>query len=113
MVGVVGITQRATITAARMVAAAQRYLERLDDARRKATRFAFEDQERFRWNYRPERVLHRRGDVLARGCAPDRRRRRLSRRRRSGCWIPASAPGRLTALAQIMALEDYLREQDG
>ena len=54
MVGVVDATQRAPATAARMAEAAKRYLDSLDDARRKATQFAFEDQERYRWNYRPD-----------------------------------------------------------
>ena len=54
MVGVVDVAQRAPATASRMAKAAQRYLDSLDDARRKATQFAFEDQERFRWNYRPD-----------------------------------------------------------
>src|SRR5437870_13193700 len=46
--------QRAPVTARRMAEAAQRYLDSLDAPRRKATRFAFEDQERFQWNYRPD-----------------------------------------------------------
>jgi hypothetical protein len=37
-----------------MTDAAQRYLAALDHPRRAATRFAFEDQERYRWNYRPD-----------------------------------------------------------
>ena len=45
---------RAPATARRMADAAQRYLDSLDDARRKATSFTFEDQERYQWNYRPD-----------------------------------------------------------
>src|ERR1044072_2238379 len=54
MVAEISTTQRAPVTARRMAEAAQRYLDSLDDARRKATSFAFEDQERFRWNSRPD-----------------------------------------------------------
>lgn len=48
------VSYRAPTTARRMAAAAQRFLAGLDEPRLKATQFAFEDRERFRWNYRPD-----------------------------------------------------------
>ncbi len=44
---------RAPETAARMVAAARAFVATLDERRRAAVSFAFEDEERFRWDYRP------------------------------------------------------------
>jgi hypothetical protein len=42
------------VAARRMSAAAQTLLSVLDGPRRAAIHFAFEDQERYRWNYRPD-----------------------------------------------------------
>ncbi|HEX8966321.1 MAG TPA: DUF3500 domain-containing protein, partial [Chloroflexota bacterium] len=44
----------APATARRMADAAARFLATLDPPRRAAAAFAFDDDERYRWNYRPD-----------------------------------------------------------
>jgi hypothetical protein len=48
------VSYRAPTTARRMADAARRFLDSLDEPRRKAALFPFEDDERYRWNYRPD-----------------------------------------------------------
>jgi hypothetical protein len=48
------VSYRAPVTARQMAEAASRFLAALDDPRRKAAQFAFDDHERYRWNYRPD-----------------------------------------------------------
>ena len=111
MVGVLSAAQRAPLTASRMAEAAQRYLDALDEPRRKATRFAFEDQERFQWNYRPDgffingstfwheglRLINMTGEQLAAAMA----------------LLDSGVSARTADRArQIMALETYLRDQE-
>ena len=48
------VSYHAPATARRMAEAAERFLDSLDSGRREATTYAFEDQERYRWNYRPD-----------------------------------------------------------
>jgi hypothetical protein len=48
------VTHRVPPTARRMADAAKRFLQSLDDPRLKATRFPFDADERYRWNYRPD-----------------------------------------------------------
>ena len=48
------VSYRAPATARRMAETASRFLTSLDQPRRKAAQFVFEDHERFRWNYRPD-----------------------------------------------------------
>lgn len=48
------VSLRAPTAARRMAEAAERFLAALDPPRRKAALFRFEDQERYRWNYRPD-----------------------------------------------------------
>ena len=111
MVGVVSATQRAPVTAARMAEAAQRYLDSLDDARRKATRFAFEDQERFRWNYRPDGFFIDGSTFWHEGLrlinmTPDQQQAAMA-------LLDSGVSARTADRArQIMALESYLREQE-
>jgi hypothetical protein len=45
--------------AQRMALAAKAYLATLDHRRRDAVRFAFDDDERFRWDYRPDGIENR------------------------------------------------------
>lgn len=49
-----GAAYRAPATAQRMAQAATRFVDTLDAPRRAVARFAFADEERFRWNYRPD-----------------------------------------------------------
>ena len=48
------VSYRAPATARRMTDAAQRFLGLLDEPRLKVAQLRFEDQERYRWNYRPD-----------------------------------------------------------
>ena len=111
MVGVVDATQRAPATASRMAEAAQRYLDSLDDARRKATRFAFEDQERYRWNYRPDGFFIEGQTFWHEGLrlinmTPEQQQAAMA-------LLESGVSARTADRArQIMALESYLREQE-
>ena len=111
MVGVVDAAQRAPATASRMALAAQRYLDSLDDARRKATQFAFEDQERYRWNYRPDGFFIDGATFWHEGLrlinmTPDQQRAAMA-------LLDAGVSARTADRArQIMALEGHLREQE-
>jgi hypothetical protein len=53
----IGAPYRAPVAARRMVDAAQKLLSLLDSPRRTAVLFSFEDQERYRWNYRPDGLV--------------------------------------------------------
>lgn len=111
MVSEVGISQRAPATAARMVEAAQRFLGTLDEARRKAVLFAFEDQERFRWNYRPSGFFIEGATFWHEGL----RLINMTPEQQEGALglLDASVSARTADRARaIMALEDYLREQE-
>jgi len=111
MVAEISTTQRAPITAARMAEAAQRYLDSLDDARRKATRFAFEGQERYRWNYRPD-------GFFIEGQAFWHEGLRLinmtpAQQAAAMALLDSGVSARTADRARaIMALETYLREQE-
>ncbi len=48
------VSHHAPAVARRMADAANRFLAALDPARRAAVTYPFEDQERYRWNYRPD-----------------------------------------------------------
>src|ERR671932_74055 len=48
------VSYRAPATARRMTDAARRFLGLLDENRLKVAKLPFEDQERYRWNYRPD-----------------------------------------------------------
>src|SRR5919108_3021545 len=48
------VSYHAPVAAGRMAEAAKRFLATLDGPRLADARFAFEDQERYRWNYRPD-----------------------------------------------------------
>lgn len=50
----IGAPYRAPVAAKRMATATQKLLSALDAPRQAALLFAFEDQERYRWNYRPD-----------------------------------------------------------
>ncbi len=49
-----GVSMSAPATARRMTEAASRFLATLDPSRVAAAKFAFADNERYRWNYRPD-----------------------------------------------------------
>jgi len=107
----VSIEQRAPATARRMAEAAQRYLDSLDEARRQATQFAFEDQERYRWNYRPDGFFIDGSTFWHEGLrlinmTPDQQQAAMA-------LLDAGVSARTADRArQIMALESYLREQE-
>lgn len=111
MVADVGIAQRAPLTAARMAEAARRYLDALDEPRRRATRFAFEDQERFRWNYRPDGFFWEGATFWHEGLrlinmTPAQQQAALA-------LLDSGVSARTADRARaIMALESYLREQE-
>ncbi|MCC7371518.1 MAG: DUF3500 domain-containing protein [Chloroflexi bacterium] len=111
MVAEVGVTHRAPRTAASMAAAAQRFLGSLDEPRRKATQFAFEDQERFRWNYRPDGFFIDGATFWHEGLrlinmTPEQQQAALA-------LLDAGVSARTAARARaIMSLETYLREQE-
>jgi hypothetical protein len=102
---------RAPVTARRMAEAAQRYLDSLDAPRRKATTFAFEDQERFRWNYRPDGFFIDGATFWHEGLrlinmTPDQQQAALA-------LLDSGVSARTADRARaIMALETYLREQE-
>ena len=111
MVAEVSTTRRAPATAARMAEAAQRYLDSLDDARRKATQFAFEDQERFRWNYRPDGFFIDGATFWHEGL---RLINMTAAQQQAALALLDSGVSARTAdrARAIMALESYLREQE-
>ena len=102
---------RAPATAQRMAEAALRFLDALDEPRRKAVQFAFEDQERFRWNYRPDgfdwggSTFWHEGLRLI-NMTPDQQQAALA-------LLDSGVSARTADRARaIMALESYLREQE-
>ena len=111
MVEVLSAAQHAPATARRMTEAAQRYLAALDEPRRKATRFAFEDQERFRWNYRPDGFFIDGATFWHEGLrlinmTPDQQQAAMA-------LLDSGVSARTADRARaIMALETYLREQE-
>jgi hypothetical protein len=111
MVAEISTTQRAPITAARTAEAARRYLESLDEPRRRATQFAFEDQERFRWNYRPDGFVWDGSTFWHEGLrlinmTPAQQQAALA-------LLDSGVSARIADRARaIMALESYLREQE-
>jgi hypothetical protein len=111
MVAEISTTRRAPITAAKMAEAAQRYLASLDEPRRKATRFAFEDQERYRWNYRPDGFFIEGATFWHEGLrlinmTPEQQQAAMA-------LLDSGVSARTADRARaIMALEDYLREQE-
>lgn len=111
MVAEVSTTQRAPATAARMAEAALRYLDSLDEPRRKATQFAFEDRERFRWNYRPDGFFIDGATFWHEGLrlinmTPPQQQAALA-------LLDSGVSARTADRARaIMALESYLREQE-
>src|SRR5438093_9005575 len=48
------VSYHAPVAAGRMAEAAKRFLATLDAPRLAQAQFAFEDHERYRWNYRPD-----------------------------------------------------------
>jgi hypothetical protein len=104
-------TQRAPATARRMAEAAQRFLDALDGARRQAVQYAFEDQERYRWNYRPDGFFLDGATVWHEGLrlinmTPPQQQAALG-------LLDSGVSARTADRArQIMALESYLREQE-
>jgi hypothetical protein len=95
----------------RMTEAAIAFLRALDGPRRSAVSFAFEDQERFRWNYRPDGLVWEGDTIWHEGLrlvnmTVDQQRAALALLD-SGL----SARGRERARA-IMALETQLRESE-
>jgi Protein of unknown function (DUF3500) len=111
MVGVVSAAQRAPVAALRMAEAAQRYLESLDEPRRRATQFAFEDQERFRWNYRPDGFFI---DGITFWHEGLRLINMTRDQQQAALALLDSGVSTRTAdrARQIMALENHLREQE-
>ncbi|MGE3272592.1 MAG: DUF3500 domain-containing protein [Chloroflexota bacterium] len=111
MVAEISTTQRAPATAARMAEAARRYLASLDEPRRKATQFAFEDQERYRWNYRPDGFFIDGATFWHEGLrlinmTPAQQQAALA-------LLDSGVSARTADRARaIMALESYLREQE-
>ena len=111
MVGVVSAAQRAPVTARRMAEAAQRYLESLDEPRRRATQFAFEDQERFRWNYRPDGFFIDGITFWHEGLRLINMTR--DQQQAAMALLDSGVSARTADRArQIMALESHLREQE-
>ena len=102
---------RAPAAAKRMAEAAQELLSVLDGPRRSAVLFAFEDQERYRWDYRPDGVEWKCRTIWHEGLrlvnmTPDQQRAALALLE-SGL----SAHG-IDRVRAIMALERNLRETE-
>src|SRR5215212_460982 len=104
-------TQRAPTTARRTAEAAQRFLDALDGARRQAAQYAFEDQERFRWNYRPDGFFLDGATFWHEGL---RLIHMTPPQQQAALGLLDSGVSTRTAdrARQIMALESYLREQE-
>ncbi len=111
MVGVLSAARRAPLTASRMAEAAQRYLEALDEPRRKATRYAFEDQERFAWNYRPDGFFINGATFWHEGLRLINMTR--DQQQAAMALLDSGVSARTADRARkIMELETYLREQE-
>jgi Protein of unknown function (DUF3500) len=102
---------RAPLAAQRMASAAATFLDALDASRRKAALFAFDDRERFRWNYRPDGIEWEGGTVWHDGLRLANMTPAQQHEALALLDTGLSARGAARARA-IMALERNLRETE-